>query len=186
MSRTLDHIAAYFVDFHTLIPALHEPTFNPKFEQEPLLQAVACLGVKYQSGNPDCTLARDLFDSCYKTLNRFVCQPTWDLMTSFSNSADRAKQTQEPSLLRDLWAMRAFLLLEHFAMYSCDDDLFLVAQEIHQLLVDAARENRLLQDSIRAGQPPDVGQRESTEMRWRAFIAHESQKRREINDLAFI
>lgn len=83
--------------------------------------------------------------------------------------------------------MQAFLLFENFAIYSCDDNLFFIAQNIHRNLVDAARECRLLQDDNGTEDPEDVEttnglsnpfrEPESIEKQWKDFIEHESRKR---------
>ena len=75
------------------------------------------------------------------------------------------------------------MLLEAFALYSCLEDQFSRAIEIHRRLVDAAREFQVLQDSATLnGSSPETstgenGESDSEESRWKSFVEHESMKR---------
>ncbi|KAJ3580228.1 hypothetical protein NPX13_g335 [Xylaria arbuscula] len=122
-------ISAYFDRFQPIFPLLHKPTFDVSTAREPLLQAVACIGAIYLSGD-DCNrnVSSALFESGLASLEAYVRE-------------NRATRFREP------WVFQAFLLLEYYALHCCEDKLFTKALKIHRNLVDVARQFQLLQDS---------------------------------------
>ncbi|KAL5327498.1 hypothetical protein ACEPPN_005196 [Leptodophora sp. 'Broadleaf-Isolate-01'] len=154
------YIATYFEKFHPTFPFLHKPTFDITSTQIPLLQAVACLGAVYDAPENDYAVSKTFFKSGYEFLSAYVERDT--------------------SRFKELWVSQALLLFQYFAMYSCNDGLFLFAQKIHRRLVDGTRSASMLQPShteerlneSMSGQIPT-----SVHEQWNNFIAIESRSR---------
>ncbi|KAH6957897.1 fungal-specific transcription factor domain-containing protein [Ilyonectria sp. MPI-CAGE-AT-0026] len=155
------YIAAYFEKFHPAFPALHKPSIDTATTREPLLQAIACIGAVYYA--PGHKFSMLLFKAGLKTLDQYT--------------------REDRSRFREVWVIQAYILLEYYAIYSCQDKLFPRALKMHRNLVDAAREYQMLQDgaALQSGSPDTAmnmnGELETEETRWKAFIESESKKR---------
>ncbi|KAL2415826.1 hypothetical protein ABEF91_000195 [Exophiala dermatitidis] len=167
---TPQHIESFFEKFHPIIPMLHQPTFDITTTPEPLLAAMACLGAMCESTEADHPTSRVLFEVAYEALYSYI--------------------GENQSRLRETWVLQAFILLEIFGIYSCNDKLFFLAQKIHRDLVDGARELRLLEYSHSAKDTmavevahalSEIGYidypSEPAETRWHSFIEYEARKR---------
>ncbi|KAL4948438.1 fungal-specific transcription factor domain-containing protein [Aspergillus filifer] len=153
-------ISAYFEKFQIVFPIIHQPTFDTASSQEPLLQAVACIGAVYHSAGEHHEVSVALLHSGLQSLDSYVA-------------------TNKCAAFREIWAVQAYVLFAYFALHSCDDTLFATALSIHRKLVDAARQYQLLQDNTILGQPDldslVVGV--SVEQDWRLAIRSEARKR---------
>ncbi|KAF4123091.1 early growth response protein 1 (egr-1) [Geosmithia morbida] len=160
-------LSAYFEKFQKVFPVIHQPTFIAATAQQPLLQAVACVGAVYTSGEDYCDISRALLESGLKSLDIYV------------NNHPRVG-------IQETWVLQAYLLFEYFAIYSCEDSLFNTALEIHRKLVDVARQYQLLQDGVMSGtagqglsSPADstAAHGSSLGRDWHLAIRSESRKR---------
>ncbi|KAL4961193.1 C2H2-type zinc finger protein [Aspergillus stella-maris] len=153
-------ISAYFQKFQTIFPIIHQPTFDTASTQEPLLQAVACIGAVYHSAGEHHEISVALMQSGLQSLDLYV-------------------EKNGCAGFREIWVVQAYVLFAYFALHSCDDTLFATALSIHRKLVDAARQYQLLQDNTMLGQPDleslVVGV--SVEQDWRLAIRSEARKR---------
>ncbi|RDW82832.1 hypothetical protein BP6252_03944 [Coleophoma cylindrospora] len=120
------YIATYFDKCHPTLPIIHFPTFDIARTDKTLVQALACLGAVYGLQEERHDIGTKLFDEGYDCLNQYVKE-------------DRHR-------FEEIWVFQAFLLFEMFAIYSCDDRLFLLGQQIHRDLVDRARSSQILCD----------------------------------------
>ncbi|KAL4908784.1 fungal-specific transcription factor domain-containing protein [Aspergillus multicolor] len=150
-------ITAYFDKFQTILPLIHRPTFDASSSNEPLLQAVACIGAVYHSAGSHHEVSLALMHSGVQALDTYVEQ-------------------HKCAGFRQVWVIQAYLLFEYFALHSCDDELFRTTVTIHRKLVDAARQYQLLQDSITLGgqEPLQSG---SLQRDWESAIQSEARKR---------
>ncbi|KAK1676039.1 fungal-specific transcription factor domain-containing protein [Colletotrichum godetiae] len=159
-------VSAYFDRFQTTFPLLHQPTFDVDTAQEPLIQAIVCLGAIYQAQGSSQEISSTLFSSGLKSLDIYV------------RESRRVR-------FRELWVMQAYLLFEYYAFYSCDDGRFATALKIHRKLVDAVRQYQMLQDRVALGvdevsspnEPTVSSSSTVTEHAWRVAMYNESRKR---------
>ncbi|KAI3558083.1 hypothetical protein CABS03_00159 [Colletotrichum abscissum] len=159
-------VSAYFDRFQPTFPLLHKPTFDLDTDQEPLIQAIVCLGAIYQAQGSDQEISATLFSSGLKSLDLYV------------RESRRVR-------FRELWVMQAYLLFEYYAFYSCDDGRFSTALKIHRKLIDAVRQYQMLQDRIALGvdeisspnEPSVASSMTVTEHAWRVAMYNESRKR---------
>lgn len=154
------YVTIYFDKFHQTLPFLHQPTFDVTSAQISLLQALACLGAVYDAPENDYAVSKDYFDSGYEILSAYV--------------------ERYPLSFKELWVSQALLLFEFFAIYSCSDGLFLLAQKIHRRLVDGMRDGSMLQQNLYQQHESDDMQRlaeSSIQGQWNDFIINESRTR---------
>ncbi|KAK0381313.1 hypothetical protein CLIM01_01282 [Colletotrichum limetticola] len=159
-------VSAYFDRFQPTFPLLHKPTFDLDTAQEPLIQAIVCLGAIYQAQGSDQEISATLFSSGLKSLDLYV------------------RESRRVGF-RELWVMQAYLLFEYYTFYSCDDGRFSTALKIHRKLIDAVRQYQMLQDRIALGvdeisspnEPSVASPMTVTEHAWRVAMYNESRKR---------
>ncbi|PYH93104.1 hypothetical protein BO71DRAFT_484904 [Aspergillus ellipticus CBS 707.79] len=170
-SQELLYSESYFSHFHPTFPIIHKPSFDAASSPEPLRKAIAAIGALYD-GEGNMAQSRSLFESGYQALDSYVRN-------------DRTK-FQSP------WVIPAYLILETFGMYSCHDQLFLKAQNIHRGLVDAVRELQMTRDRPSGVHRYDFDSPEESDgvkdsvlddrsvplvTRWRSFVHAELRKR---------
>lgn len=69
-------LSAYFDKFHTILPVIHQPSFDATSAPQPLLQAVTCIGAVYVPGNDHHSLSLGLFEAGLRSLDTQVSQTT--------------------------------------------------------------------------------------------------------------
>lgn len=168
--RLPQFISAYFLKFHTIVPLLHQPTFDATTAPQPLLQAVACIGAVYLDGRSD-----DNYSICLA------------LVESGLQALDaHVREHRHGVGFRQLWVLQAYLLFEYFAIHSCKDGLFTKALKIHRRLVDGARQYQLLQDGVGdedgfgasdQDQPSSNSPPATVDGEWELMIRSEARKR---------
>ncbi|OJD32512.1 early growth response protein 1 (egr-1) [Diplodia corticola] len=161
------HCEAFFRKFHPTMPIMHEPTFEVAKAPKPLLTAVRCIGSLYGSAESRFAASRKFFEDGYYELEEYT--------------------REDRSRFQETWVLQAYVLLETYGIYICDDSLLSKAQNIHQTLVSAIRELQMTHDghASRLGSPAspspvsalsenDAG---TLQKRWLDFIREESRKR---------
>ncbi|PLB53904.1 hypothetical protein P170DRAFT_504782 [Aspergillus steynii IBT 23096] len=159
---------AYFKYFHPGFPIIHKPSFNPNTCPEALLKAISAIGTLYATGDGKIAHSRASFDTGLQSLDTYI--------------------QSDPTRVQDPWVIPAYLILESFGMYCCDDQLFVKAQNIHRRLVDSVRELQMTRESqiSHADVESDDGRRELSALddasiplatRWNSFVHAELRKR---------
>ncbi|GME66106.1 Zinc finger C2H2-type protein [Neofusicoccum parvum] len=107
--------------------------------------------------------------------------------SSAEYSITRGQTKEDRSRFQETWVLQAYILLEVYGIYVCDDTLLSKAQHIHHSLVGAIRELQMTHDghASRLGTPgspelmPVLSEDEPAmvQKRWLDFVQEESRKR---------